>query len=87
MCQNMFFFGVCGGVHCITYLYEDLHMTTPRHTKDSTPFEDPNTGPRKTLAKNAENVMFYHLRGSADSALRGLQCTSKITIYEDTRVL
>ena len=38
-------------------------MKTPRHTEDSTPSEDPKTGPRKTLAKNAENVMFYHLRG------------------------
>ena len=68
--------GVCGCVSsfdnnicvCLAYTSEDLHMTTPRHTKDSTPSEDPKTGPRKTLAKNAENVMFYHLIGV--SALR-----------------
>ena len=43
-------------------------MTTHRHTKDSTPSEDLYRRPRKTLAENAENVMFYHLRGV--SALR-----------------
>ena len=48
--------GVCV---CITYLSEDLHMKTHRHTADSTPSEALYTGPRKTLAKNAENVMFY----------------------------
>ena len=48
---------------CLAYTSEDFHMKTPRHTEDSTPSEDPKTGPRKTLAKNAENVMFYHLRG------------------------
>ena len=41
----------------------------------------PKTGPRKTLAKNAENVMFYHLRGSA---LRGPQWTSNLTLYMRT---
>ena len=55
-------------------------MTT-HDTEDSKPSEDLYTGPRKTLAKN---VMFYHLRGSA---LRGLQWTSYITIYQDTQVL
>ena len=43
---------------CIPILSEYLHMTTHRHTKDSKPSEDPYTGPWKTLAKNAENVMF-----------------------------
>ena len=56
-------------------------MTTPQHTEDSTPFEDPNTGPRKALAKNTENVMFYH-RGGGGSALQGLK---KITIYMRTQ--
>ena len=51
-------------------------MKTPRHTEDSTPSEA-----RKTLAKNAENVMFYHLRGSA---LRGPQWTSNLTLYMRT---
>ena len=73
---------------CLAYTSEDLHMTTPRHTEDSTPSEDPKTGPRKTLAKNAENVMFYHLWGGGGSALRGPQWTSNLTyIYEDIRVL
>ena len=67
---------VCGGGGiCISYFSEDLHMTTPRHTEDSTPSKDPNMGPRKTLAKNAENVIL------GGSALQGLQWTSKITIY------
>ena len=70
---------------CITYLSEDLHMTTPRHTKDCTPSKDPNTGPRKTLAKNAENVMFYHLRGV--STPRTSMDFKNYYIYEDTRVL
>ena len=79
---------VCGGggcVHfCLAYTSEDLHMTTPRHTEDSTPSEDPKTGPRKTLATNAENVMFYHLRGvSAPRTSMDFQPY----IYEDIRVL
>ena len=57
---------VCARV-CLAYTSEDLHMTTPRHTEDSTPSEDLKTGPRKTLAKNAENVMFYHLGGGGAS--------------------
>ena len=60
-------------------------MTTPRQTQDSTPSEDPNTGPRKTLAKNAENVMFYHLRGV--SAPRTSMDFKPYYIYDDTRVL
>ena len=50
-----------GGVLCvcIPIFSEDLHMTTHRHTEDSKPSEDLYTGSRKTLAKNAENVMFY----------------------------
>ena len=46
--------GVCVGA----YTSEDFHMKTHRYTEDSTPSEDPKTGPRKTLAKNAKNVMF-----------------------------
>ena len=60
-------------------------MTTPRHTEDSTPSEDPKTGPRKTLAKNAENVMFYHLRG-VRSPRTSMDFQPYYT-YEDTRVL
>ena len=60
-------------------------MTTPRHTEDSAPSEDPKTGPRKTLAKNAENVMFYHLRGV--SAPRTSMDFQPYNIYEDIRVL
>ena len=56
-------------------------MTTPRDTEDSTPSEDPYTGPRKTLAKNAENVMFYHLRGVSTPRT---SWTSKITMYMRT---
>ena len=64
---------LCVGCGCLGYTSEDLHMTTPRHTEDSTPSEDPKTGLRKTLAKNAENVMFYHLRGGPRSEdLNGL---------------
>ena len=59
-------------------------MTTPRHTEDSTPSQDPKTGPRKTLAKNAENVMFYHLR--VVSAPR-TSMDFQPYIYEDIRVL
>ena len=78
------FGGVCVCV-CLAYTSEDLHMTTPQHTKDSTPSEDPKTGPRKTLAKNAENVMFYHLRGV--SAPRTSMDFQPYYIYEDIRVL
>ena len=60
-------------------------MTTPRHTEDSTPSEDPKTGPRKTLAKNAENVMFYHLRGVR--APRTSMDFQPYCRYEDIRVL
>ena len=75
---------VWGGVYvCVRLPYlssEDLHMTTPRMTPRTlhVPRTQTHTGPRKTLAKNTENIMFYHLRGSA---LRGPQRTSKITIY------
>ena len=67
--------GVCGGGRCVCLAYtsEDFHMKTHRYTEDSTPSEDPKTGPRKTLAKNAKNVMFYHLRGGPRSEdLNGL---------------
>ena len=60
-------------------------MKTLRHTEDSTPSEDPKTGPRKTLAKNAENVMFYHLRGVR--APRTSMDFQPYLIYEDIRVL
>ena len=89
----MFFFlpfwGVCvGGMCvlgciCITHLSKDLHMTTPPHTEDSTPSEDPNTGPQKTLAKNAENVMFFHLRG-VSSAPRTLMDFKNYYIFMKT---
>ena len=75
---------VCGGV-CLAYTSEDFHMKTPRHTEDSTPSEDPKTGPRKTLAKNAENVMFYHLRGVR--APKTSMDFQPYLIYEDIRVL
>ena len=75
---------VCGGV-CLAYTSEDFHMKTLRHTEDSTPSEDPKTGPRKTLAKNAENVMFYHLRGVR--APRTSMDFQPYLIYEDIRVL
>ena len=78
---------VCWGV--FAYLCEDLDMTKHQHTKDSETSEDLYTRPRKPLAKNTENVMFYHLVGGGGSALQGLQWTSciDIYIYEDTRVL
>ena len=77
---------VCvGGCVCLAYTSEDFHMKTPRHTEDSTPSEDPKTGPRKMLAKNAENVMFYHLRGVR--APRTSMDFQPYLIYEDTRVL
>ena len=62
---------------------EDLDMTTPRMTPRTlhVPRTQTHTGPRKPLAKNTENIMFYHLRGSA---LRGPQRTSKITSYMRT---
>ena len=60
-------------------------MTTPRHTKDSSPYEDPNMGPCKTLAKNAENVMFCHLKGV--NALRTSMDFKNYYIYGDTQVL
>ena len=64
---------------CITYLSEDLHMTTPWHTEDSTPSENLNTGSRKALAKNDEKVMFYHLMGVSTPR------TSKITVLGSIR--
>ena len=70
---------------CLAYTSEDFHMKTPRHTEDSTPSEDPKTGPRKTLAKNAENVMFCHLRGVC--APRTSMDFQPYLIYEDIRVL
>ena len=70
---------------CLAYTSEDLHMTTPQHTEDSTPSEDPKTGPWKTLSKNAENVMFYHLRGG--HAPRTSMDFQPYHIYEDIRVL
>ena len=42
--------GVCVCVCvCLAYTSEDFHMKTHRYTEDSTPSEDPKTGPRKTL--------------------------------------
>ena len=70
---------------CLAYTSEDFHMKTLRHTEDSTPSEDPKTGPRKTLAKNAENVTFYHLRGVR--APRTSMDFQPYLIYEDIRVL
>ena len=86
----------CGGVFvwvcvwvsgcvCLAYTSEDFHMKTLRHTEDSTPSEDPKTGPRKTLVKNAENVMFYHVRGVR--APRTSMDFQPHLIYEDIRVL
>ena len=60
-------------------------MKTHRYTEDSTPSEDPKTGPRKTLAKNAKNVMFYHLRGVR--APRTSTDFQPYLIYEDIQVL
>ena len=84
MCVCVWGGGVWGGV-CLAYTSEDFHMKTPRHTEDSTPSEDPKTGPRKTLAKNAENVMFYHLSGVR--APRTSMDFQPYLIYEDIRVL
>ena len=75
--------GGCGV--CLAYTSEDLHMTASRHTEDSTPSEDPKTGLRKTLAKDAENVMFYHLRGVR--APRTSMDFQPYCRYEDKRVL
>ena len=74
----------CGCV-CLAYTSEDFHMKTHRYTEDSTRSEDPKTGPRKTLAKNAKNVMFYHLRGVR--APRTSTDFQPYLIYEDIRVL
>ena len=76
--------GVCVCV-CLAYTSEDFHMKTHRYTEDSTPTEDPKTGPRKTLAKNAKNVMFYHLTGVR--APRTSTDFQPYLIYEDIRVL
>ena len=70
---------------CLAYTSEDFHMKTHRYTEDSTPSEDPKTGPRKTLAKNAKNVMFYHLRGVR--APRTSTDFQPYLIYEDMQVL
>ena len=82
--------GVCVGgggwvCVCLAYTSEDFHMKTHRYTEDSTRSEDPKTGPRKTLAKNAKNVMFYHLRGVR--APRTSTDFQPYLIYEDIRVL
>ena len=77
--------GVVGGCVCLAYTSEDFHMKTHRYTEDSTPSEDPKTGPRKTLAKNAKTVMFYHLRGVR--APRTSTDFQPYLIYEDIRVL
>ena len=63
---------------CIPILSEDLHIPTHRHTEDSKPSEDPNTGSRKTLARNAENVI---------STPRSSMDFKYYYIFEDTRVL
>ena len=68
---------------CFAYISEDLDTTTHRHTEDSKPSEHLYMRPRKTLAKNAKNVMFYHLRWV--SALR--TSVDVIYYYEDTQVL
>ena len=82
------------GCVCLTYLPRTFiwqHHDTPRtwdksvSAEDSIPSEDPNTDPRKTLAKNTENIMFYHLRGV--SAPRTSMDFKNHYIYEDTRVL
>ena len=70
---------------CLAYTSEDFHMKTHRYAEDSTHSEDPKTGPRKTLAKNAKNVMFYHLRGVR--APRTSTDFQPYLIYEDIRVL
>ena len=57
------FWGEWNAFAILRYLSEDHDMATHRHTKDSTPFEDLYTRPRKTLAKNAENFMSYRGRG------------------------
>ena len=51
-------------VFCL-YFWGPWYDLTQRHTKDSKPSEDLYTYPHKTLAKNAKNVMFYQLSGSA----------------------
>ena len=60
-------------------------MTTHRHIEDSTPSEDLYTCPQKTLAKNAKNIMFYHLRGI--STPRTSMDFMFYYIHEDTQVL
>ena len=82
--KTCFVCGMCVCV-CLAYTSEDFHMKTHRYTEDSTPSEDPKTGPRKTLAKNVKNVMFYHLRGVR--APRTSTDFQPYLIYEDIRVL
>ena len=77
--------GGVGGVRLPCLYFRGLsYENTPIH-EDSTPSEDPKTGPRKTLAKNAKNVMFYHLRGVR--APRTSTDFQPYLIYEDIRVL
>ena len=54
---------------------EDLHMTTPRMTPRTlhVPRTQTHTDPRKTLAKNTENIMFYILENQRSEDLKGLQ--------------
>ena len=77
--------GVCGCAFALLILPRTFIWKHHRYTEDSTPSEDPKTGPRKTLAKNAENVMFYHLRGVR--APRTSMDFQPYLIYEDIRVL
>ena len=63
---------VCGGgCVCLAYISEYLHMTSWQHTDTPRTLHLPRTymRPHKILAKNAENIMFYHLRGWGVSSL------------------
>ena len=76
---------VMGGVFCFVlfcFVCVCLAYTSDDNTRTH---RGPKTGPRKTLAKNAENVMFYHLRGGPRS--EDLNELPTYYIYEDTRVL
>ena len=69
---------------CLAYTSDDLHMTIPRHTEDSTPSEDPKTGPRKHWLKTPKTSCFTILGGV--SAPR-TSMDFHPYLYKDIRVL
>ena len=50
-------------MHVDYFISEDIDITIPDTPRTHKTYEDRYTRPRKSLAENAGNVIFYHLRG------------------------